>query len=161
MECENRKRVIDIQNRLDTKEFDQYCIRSPLLVSYKNLNLLSRKLVYEGELYWKLSNVKLTALLFEDILVFLEKVNTESSNDDKRRYVLRPLIYIISKTKQMFTPVIPLSCINSFRSMYDKRSFHIVAIINDSIKSNKHSSKPIQTQMLFILIAKSGRHTYS
>ena len=102
--------------------------------------------------------VKLTALLFEDILVFLEKIHTESSNDEKRRYVLRPLIYIISKTKQMFTPVIPLSCINSFRSMHDKRSFHIVAIIDDQCKASKHSSssKPIQTQMLFILIAKSG-----
>lgn len=121
---------------------------------------LSRKLIYEGELDWKISsmnNVKLTALLFEDILVFLEKVRTESSNDEKRRYLLRPLIYsIISKTKQMFTPVIPISCINSFRSMHDKRSFHIVAIIEDPLKSSKHSSKPIQTQMLFILIAKSG-----
>ena len=58
----------------------------------------------------------------------------------------------------MFTPVIPLSCINSFRSMHDKRSFHIVAIIDDQCKASKHSSssKPIQTQMLFILIAKSG-----
>ena len=34
-ECENKKRVIEIQSRLDTKEFDQYCIKSPLLASYK------------------------------------------------------------------------------------------------------------------------------
>jgi Rho guanine nucleotide exchange factor 12 len=165
-ECENKKRVIEIQNKLDTKEFDQYCVRSPVLSPYKNLQLTSRKLVYEGELEWKLSNLKLMALLFEDILVFLETVRHESSNDEKRRYLLRPLIYIIGKSKQMFTPVIPLTCINSFRSMHDKRSFHLVAIIEDGAKLTKHStissssssssSKPIQAQMLFILIAKSG-----
>ncbi len=171
-ECENKKRVIEIQNKLDTKEFDQYCNKSHVLMPYRNLQLVNRRLVYEGELEWKLSNIKLMALLFEDILVFLETVRHESSNDEKRRYVLRPLIYIIGKTKQMFTPVIPLSCINSFRSMHDKRSFHLVAIIEDSIKlssnSNTYSSslittkptfqstKPIQAQMLFILIAKSG-----
>jgi hypothetical protein len=171
-ECENKKRVIEIQNKLDTKEFDQYCNKSHVLMPYRNLQLINRRLVYEGELEWKLSNIKLMALLFEDILVFLETVRHESSNDEKRRYVLRPLIYIIGKTKQMFTPVIPLSCINSFRSMHDKRSFHLVAIIEDSIKlssnSNAYSSslittkqtfqstKPIQAQMLFILIAKSG-----
>ena len=173
-ECENKKRVIEIQNKLDTKEFDQYCNKSHVLMPYRNLQLVNRRLVYEGELEWKLSNIKLMALLFEDILVFLETVRHESSNDEKRRYVLRPLIYIIGKTKQMFTPVIPLSCINSFRSMHDKRSFHLVAIIEDSIKlsnsnSNAYSSslihstkptfqstKPIQAQMLFILIAKSG-----
>lgn len=159
-ECENRKRVVEIQNKLDTKEFDQYCVRSPVLSPYRNLQLTARKLIYEGELEWKLSNIKLTALLFEDILVFLEMLKTDTSNDEKKKYILRPLIYIIGKTKQMFTPVIPLSCINSFRSMHDKRSFHLVAIIEDSSKLAKHStmlsSKPIQAQMLFILIAKSG-----
>ncbi len=34
-ECENKKRVVEIQNRLDTKEFDQYCIKPPLLACYK------------------------------------------------------------------------------------------------------------------------------
>lgn len=171
-ECENRKRVIEIQTRLDTKEFDQYCTKSSVLVPYKNLNLLGRRLVYEGELDWKISNMntfKLTALLFEDIFVFLEKVrgntsssNNESASDEKpRRYLLRPLIYSISKTKQIFTPVIPLSCLNSFGSMPDKRSFHLVAFIEEPFNKSfgKHSlssSKPIQTQILFILTTKSG-----
>ncbi len=108
-----------------------------------------------------MNNIKLTALLFEDILVFLEKVRTESNNDDKRRYVLRPLVYsIIAKNKRVFTPVIPIPCINSFGSMPDRRQFHIVAIIEEpkESKSNKISSKTnsIETQMLFILISKSG-----
>ena len=34
-ECENKKRVLEIQGRLDTKEFDQYCTKSPLLVPFK------------------------------------------------------------------------------------------------------------------------------
>jgi len=196
-ECENRKRVIEIQSKLDTKEFDQYCNKSHVLMPYRNLQLVNRRLVYEGELEWKLSNLKLMALLFEDILVFLETTTLRHDSDksasdleSKRRYVLRPLIYIIGKAKQMFTPVIPLSCINSFRSMHDKRSFHLVAIIEDSIKmstqtsttssgtysssssssstgsankplsstfqSSTSNTKPIQAQMLFILIAKSG-----
>lgn len=42
-ECENKKRVLEIQGRLDTKEFDQYCTKSPLLVPYKNLTLTTRQ----------------------------------------------------------------------------------------------------------------------
>lgn len=34
-ECENRKRVEEIQSRMDTKEFDQFCHKSPLLSQYK------------------------------------------------------------------------------------------------------------------------------
>lgn len=34
-ECENRKRVEEIQARMETKEFDQYCVKSPLLAHYK------------------------------------------------------------------------------------------------------------------------------
>jgi mannosyltransferase OCH1-like enzyme len=34
-ECENRKRVIEIQSRMDTKEFDQYCSKLPILTQYK------------------------------------------------------------------------------------------------------------------------------
>lgn len=34
-ECENRKRVEEIQSRMETKEFDQYCVKSPLLSQYK------------------------------------------------------------------------------------------------------------------------------
>ena len=34
-ECENKKRVIEIQTRLDTKEFDQYCTKLPLLSQFK------------------------------------------------------------------------------------------------------------------------------
>lgn len=104
------------------------------------------------------------ALLFEDILVFLERI-TSTSNDDNdvktRRYSLRPLVYTINKVKQVFTPVIPLSCINSFRPMHEKRYFHLVVILHDEAlkvaqKSKGSQDNPIQTQMLFILIAKSG-----
>ena len=49
-ECENKKRCQEIQMRIDTKEFDQYCVRSPLLIKYKNLDLRQRRLVYESEL---------------------------------------------------------------------------------------------------------------
>jgi hypothetical protein len=34
-ECENRKRTEEIQSKLDTREFDQYCVKSPLLIQYK------------------------------------------------------------------------------------------------------------------------------
>ena len=156
-ECENRKRTTEIQQRMDTKEFDQYCTKSPLLAQYKNLDLRSRKLIYEGELEWKMNGmVKLHALLFEDILVFLER---ERTGDEKRRYILRPLFYTLNKTKQMFTPVIPLNCINSFSAMHEKRNFHLVVIIDDNVKAKTSNNKPdkvIQTQMLFIFFAKSG-----
>ena len=178
-ECENKKRVIEVQSRLDTKDFDQYCVKSNILSKYKaslskcpfsidkslsinklnffkNLNITNRKLIYEGELEWTNANgIRLNALLFEDILIFL----VESSDNEKRRYILRPLVIMLHKTKQIFTPVIPLSSINNIRSIpHEKRSFHFVSIIEDSksSKENKDSSKSILTQMLFMLYAKSG-----
>ncbi len=145
------------------------------------MDLKSRKLIYEGELEWKVNvTMKHLALLFEDILVFLETSNDDSN---KRRYVLKPLSYVLNRSRQTFTPVIPLACINSFRPMRsEKRNFHLVVIIEDhtkaSSRSNKlslqqHHSTPqlqsqlsasgllsqaksIQSQMLFILTAKSG-----
>ena len=123
--------------------------------------MTARKLIYEGELEWKVTNnVKLVALLFPDIIVFLERVAAE----EKRRYVLRPLSCMVGKQKCTFTPVIPLSFIKSFNPMpADKRGFHIVVLIEDGTKSSSKSSsssssssKPIQTQILFILYAKSG-----
>ncbi len=96
----------------------------------KGLGLLGRRLVYEGELDWRMSNLntcELTALLFEDVFVFLERVREGAGGDEKpRRYLLRPLVYSVSKAKQVFTPLIPLACLNSFGAMPDKRSFHLV-----------------------------------
>lgn len=132
---------------MDTREFDQYCVKSPLLAQYKNLDLRARKLVYEGELEWSSNgSLKLMVFLFEDILVFLEK---ERSNEEKRRYVLRPLLYTITK-KMTFTPVVPIQCINSFSASHEKRNFHIVVIMD------KSQSKSIEPQMLFMFTAKSG-----
>ncbi len=146
-ECENKKRCKEIQSKMDTREFDQYCIKSPLLTQYKNLDLRTRKLVYEGELEWSSNgSIKLMVFLFEDILVFLEK---ERSNEEKRRYVLRPLLYTITK-KMTFTPVVPIQCINSFSASHEKRNFHIVVIMD------KSQSKSIEPQMLFMFTAKSG-----
>jgi hypothetical protein len=34
-ECENRKRTEEIQSRMDTKEFDQYCVKWPTMAQYK------------------------------------------------------------------------------------------------------------------------------
>ena len=34
-ECENRKRVRDINTRLDTRDFDAYCTKSSVLLPYK------------------------------------------------------------------------------------------------------------------------------
>jgi hypothetical protein len=38
-ECENRKRTEEIQSRMDTKDFDQYCVKSPLLAQYKVIKI--------------------------------------------------------------------------------------------------------------------------
>ena len=165
-ERENLKRTAEIQMRMDTKEFDQYCVRAPLLAPYKGLELCSRKLIYEGELEWTVnSQVKLTALLFEDILVFLERERSATATgDDKRRYILRPLLYSIQKAKQTFTPVIPLGCIHSFSAMHEKRNFHLVVIIDDNLKATKSNGnlttgktdKFMSNQRLFIFVARSG-----
>lgn len=159
-ECENRKRNEEIQSRIDTREFDQFCTKSPLLIQYKNLDLRQRKLIYEGELEWKVNNTirYLIVFLYEDILVLVERLTEE-----KRRYILKPLNYLINKSKTLFSPVIPLVWIDSFRPMSEKRLFHLVAINREHKDSRESSSsllssskQQMQNQILFIFVAKSG-----
>ncbi len=110
---------------------------------------------YVGELDWKVGNLHtpLLSLLFTDILVFLEKIPT--NDHEKQRYALKPLVYSLGKNqKNTFTPVIPTSCINSFREM-EKRGFYLVVIIEEENKTKKQKSSN-SNQMLFMLTAKSG-----
>lgn len=92
-------------------------------------------------------------LLFTDILVFLEKIPT--NDHEKQRYALKPLSYSLGKNRNVFTPVIPISCINSFREM-EKRGFYLVVLITEDNNAKKQQKSLTANQMLFMLTAKSG-----
>ncbi|CAF0826197.1 unnamed protein product [Brachionus calyciflorus] len=153
-ECENKIRNEEIGNRIDTKEFDQYCIKIPQLNQYRFLDVRQRKLIYEGELEWKFNNGAssklLTALLYEDILVLLEK-----AADEKRRFILKPLNYSQNRTKLTITPVFPLSWIISFNPMNEKRQFHLVVQLMQKDKEII-KEKNYDNRILLIFAAKSG-----
>lgn len=121
-----------------------------ILLSIKNLDISSRKLIYEGELEWKISkdgNPKFMVLLFEDILVFLDRSSTTG------RYSLKPMMCSIGKERHTFTPLIRVADIHQIKEMPDKRGFHMTVFIDDVTKSVK---KKLESKMLFILDAKSG-----
>lgn len=106
-------------------------------------------MLYEGELEWKhLKNGSkiLHALLYEDILVLLEK-----SADEKRRYILKQLNYIENRLKKILTPVIPIVWITRFGLLSDKRQFYLV--VEQDGASDKNS---MENKKLLTFVTKSG-----
>ena len=117
------------------------------------MDLSNKELKYFGELEWNTGAIQtsLFTLLFTDILVFIEKVQTQ---ENEKRYLLKPLVYSLEK-KQTFTPVVPTNCIYSLQPIQmDKRGFYIVVIINEN--NSSESQKSSSHQMLFNFTAKSG-----
>lgn len=106
-------------------------------------------MLYEGELEWKhLKNgsKNLHALLYEDILVLLEK-----STDEKRRYILKQLNYIENRFKKVLTPVIPIVWITRFGLLSDKRQFYLV--VEQDGPNDKNS---VENKKLLTFVTKSG-----
>lgn len=99
----------------------------------------------------------LLALLFSDIIVFLEK-NPSNDGTNEKRFALKPLIFSLDKKNCTFTPVVPLNFIISMHNIEtDKRSFCLVVIIPENSHSQSFKQKSSMTsQMLFMLQAKSG-----
>ena len=121
------------------------------------MDISNRELKYYGdiELRTGTSQSSFLALLFTDILVFLEKV---SSNENEKRYALKPLSFSLEKKHCTFTPIVPMHCIISLHQIEnEKRGFYIVVIIPESTHSQSFKQKTSMTsQMLFMLTTKSG-----
>lgn len=71
-ECENRKRVNEIQSRMDTKEFDQYCTKSSLLIKYKVSYLLTYECINKPYLIYFLSEKRI--LTYERVNLYMRVI---------------------------------------------------------------------------------------
>ncbi|XP_005113398.2 rho guanine nucleotide exchange factor 11 [Aplysia californica] len=124
-ECENFHKLKDIQKKLDRKSVEGST--DPALEDVKNLNLTTRKLIFDGPLTWKLRShrtVDLHALLFEDMLVLLQK------QDDKYVLKCQNANAQSARDDHKFThsPVLRLQNLLARNLATDKKSFFVVNI---------------------------------
>ena len=80
----NHQKLVEIQASLDTSGLDKMGADHPIYREYKNLDLTSHSMVYDGGLTMKLGDTKrvkaLHVLLLEDCMMLLQKqVSWESS----------------------------------------------------------------------------------
>ena len=80
----NHQKLVEIQSNLDTSGLDKMGADHPIYREYKNLDLTTHSMVYDGSLTMKLGDTKrvkaLHVLLLEDCMMLLQKqVNFASS----------------------------------------------------------------------------------
>ena len=73
----NHQKLVEIQTNLDTSGLDKMGADHPIFREYKNLDLTSHSMVYDGGLTMKLGDTKrvkaLHVLLLEDCMMLLQK----------------------------------------------------------------------------------------
>ena len=95
----NHQKLVEIQSNLDTSGLDKMGADHPIYREYKNLDLTTHSMVYDGSLTMKLGDTKrvkaLHVLLLEDCMMLLQKqVNLANSS----------FTSIFRKKKQKTTP---------------------------------------------------------
>ncbi|XP_078379689.1 rho guanine nucleotide exchange factor 11-like isoform X2 [Oculina patagonica] len=123
-DCEDRQRLADFQRKIDRRPLEN--TNNKMMEEFKNLDLTTKKLVYDGSLTWRISRTKsidLHVLLLEDLLILLQK------QDDK--LVLKCLSTTISAgyqdVKTTHSPIIKLSSVLTRNVATDKRAFFLVS----------------------------------
>ena len=81
----NHQKLVEIQSNLDTSGLDKMGADHPIYREYKNLDLTTHSMVYDGSLTMKLGDTKrvkaLHVLLLEDCMMLLQKqVNLANSS---------------------------------------------------------------------------------
>ena len=81
----NHQKLVEIQANLDTSGLDKMGADHPIFREYKNLDLTSHTMVYDGGLTMKLGDTKrvkaLHVLLLEDCMMLLQKqVDFQNTN---------------------------------------------------------------------------------
>ncbi|XP_077192819.1 rho guanine nucleotide exchange factor 1 isoform X2 [Paroedura picta] len=121
-EMENLLKLKDYQRRLDLSNLKQST--DPLLSEFRNTDITSRKLVYEGPLTWRVTrdkSVDVHVLLLDDILVLLQK--------QEERLVLKCHSRNITPTpdgKQMLSPIIKLNSAMTREVATDRKAFYVI-----------------------------------
>ncbi|XP_054854959.1 rho guanine nucleotide exchange factor 1 isoform X3 [Eublepharis macularius] len=121
-DMENLLKLKDYQRRLDLSNLKQST--DPLLSEFRNTDITSRKLVYEGPLTWRVTrdkSVDVHVLLLDDILVLLQK--------QEERLVLKCHSRTITPTpdgKQMLSPIIKLNSAMTREVATDRKAFYVI-----------------------------------
>ncbi|XP_039249342.2 rho guanine nucleotide exchange factor 12-like isoform X1 [Styela clava] len=123
--AEDHQKIVEIQKNLDASSLNK--VNHPIAQEYKNINLTERKLVHQGPLTWRITqtekkkSVVLHCVLFEDIMVLLQK------QDEK--YVLKCHTSTTSKDLKSTVqpPILKLSKIFVRNVATDKRAFFLVS----------------------------------
>ncbi|XP_020614021.1 rho guanine nucleotide exchange factor 11-like isoform X1 [Orbicella faveolata] len=123
-DCEDRQRLADFQRKIDRRPLEN--TNNKMMEEFKNLDLTTKKLVYDGPLTWRISRTKsidLHVLLLEDLLILLQR------QDDK--LVLKCLSTTFSAgyqdVKTTHSPIIKLSSVLTRNVATDKRAFFLVS----------------------------------
>ncbi|XP_074634912.1 rho guanine nucleotide exchange factor 12-like isoform X1 [Acropora palmata] len=123
-DCENQQKLADLQKKIDRRSIES--TNNKTMEEFKDLDLTKKKLVYDGDLTWRISRTKsvdLHVLLLEDLLILLQK------QDDK--YVLKCLSTTViagyQDTKTTHSPIIKLNGVLARNVATDKRAFFLVS----------------------------------
>ncbi|CAH1797622.1 unnamed protein product [Owenia fusiformis] len=123
-ECENVQKLREMQRRLDRTQFDRSS--NSLAAEFKDLDLTKHNMIHEGNLVWRISKQKqidLHVLLFEDILVLLQK------QDDKLVLKFQSTTVVAGNMDTKFThsPIIKLTNLLTRNVATDPKAFFLVS----------------------------------
>ncbi|XP_072547891.1 rho guanine nucleotide exchange factor 1 isoform X2 [Salminus brasiliensis] len=118
---ENFLTLKDYQRRLDTSGLKP---SNELYLEYKNFDIASRKMLYEGPLTWRVTKEKaidVQGVLLGDMLVLLQK------QDDKMVLKCQSKSIIASQEgKQMLSPIIKLDSAFLREVATDRKAFYVI-----------------------------------
>ncbi|XP_022053706.1 rho guanine nucleotide exchange factor 1b isoform X2 [Acanthochromis polyacanthus] len=118
---ENLLTVKDYQRRLDTSGLKP---STELYTEYKNIDLTQKKMLYEGQLTWKVTKekaIEVQCVLLSDLLVLLQK------QDDKMVLKCQSKSNIaVQEGKQMLSPIIKLDSVFLREVATDRKAFYVI-----------------------------------
>ncbi|KAL0273501.1 UNVERIFIED_CONTAM: hypothetical protein PYX00_006146 [Menopon gallinae] len=113
----DHQRLEEIQKRLDKSGFEK--VDHPITNEFKNLDLRTHKLIYEGSLGWRIGNrqkpIEIYVLLLHDIIILLQK------QDEK--FVLK---FYNMNTSSLLSPIVKVSSVLVRHNAVDKSALYLV-----------------------------------
>ncbi|XP_066575452.1 rho guanine nucleotide exchange factor 1 isoform X2 [Amia ocellicauda] len=118
---ENLLTLKDYQRRLDVSGLKT---SNDLLAEYKNIDLTQRRMIYEGQLTWRVTKekaIEVQALLLSDMLVLLQR------QDDRMLLKVQSKSNVsIPEGKQMLSPIIKLGSVFLRDVATDRKAFYVI-----------------------------------
>ncbi|XP_025073904.1 uncharacterized protein LOC105426685 [Pogonomyrmex barbatus] len=133
-EAEDHQRLTEIQRAIDRSAFDKF--DDPTVQEFKNLDITKRKLIYEGPLQWRRTElnrsmpnrsvpkpVDLHVVLLDDTILFLHR------QDDK--YLLKFINTTNQAGNSVLSPIVKLSTVLVRHNAAEKDSLYLVNTSQD------------------------------